>query len=103
MIDLFAQAAVDAPGDWRAWVTPENVIAVLSSLAARFGWLGRAKYKRVVEAVVVGVEHYRRSEDTTPADSADVARSIREQAERSGVEHVLGPLVKSLTKKRPAP
>ena len=98
---MLADAAATAPADWRAWLTPENVVAVMSLLAAVFGWLGRTKYKRVAEAVITGVESYRRSDDTPAAARADVATEIRRKAEESGVEPVLNGIVKLLTEKKP--
>lgn len=96
---MLADAATTAatPADWRAWLTPEMIVSVLSTIAAILGWLGRSKYQRIATSIIAGVEAYRKDGATPPAQAGDVATAIRLRAEADGVEALLKPLVKAIT------
>ena len=96
-IILLADSAANAPSDWRAWLTPEMIVSVLSTVAAILGWLGRSKYQRIATSIIAGVEAYRRDDATPKAQAGDVATAIRLRAEADGVEALLKPLVKAIT------
>lgn len=88
--------------EWSKWVTPEMIVTVFSLVAAVLGWLGKRKAQAVTEAVIKGVEAFRKplADSEKPEEKAhsDALRdAIKGEALKDGVEGALNPLVQVIT------